>query len=198
MILPDEDRYSITRNQLLDQLAYSLGGRAAEELIFHDPSTGASNDIEKATSLARAMVTQYGMTEAIGAIKLGANADAPFMGRDYGHQRDYSESIAGLVDSEIRKLIENAHQEAFDILVANRKILDEMVLELLDKETLNKEEIEVIFKKVKSVTSRPAWTGSITRIPSDQPPVEVPARVMVEAPEVKKPVRRKKAPSDDQ
>ncbi|MEI7697729.1 MAG: ATP-dependent zinc metalloprotease FtsH [Actinomycetes bacterium] len=198
MILPDEDRYSITRNQLLDQLAYSLGGRAAEELIFHDPSTGASNDIEKATSLARAMVTQYGMTEAIGAIKLGANADAPFMGRDYGHQRDYSESIAGLVDSEIRKLIENAHQEAFDILVANRKILDEMVLELLDKETLNKEEIEVIFKKVKSVTSRPAWTGSITRIPSDQPPVEVPARAVVEAPEVKKPVRRKKAPSDDQ
>jgi len=198
MILPDEDRYSITRNQLLDQLAYSLGGRAAEELIFHDPSTGASNDIEKATSLARAMVTQYGMTEAIGAIKLGANADAPFMGRDYGHQRDYSESIAGLVDSEIRKLIENAHQEAFDILVANRKILDEMVLELLDKETLNKEEIEVIFKKVKSVTSRPAWTGSITRIPSDQPPVEVPARVVIEAPEVKKSVRRKKAPSDDQ
>ena len=198
MILPDEDRYSTTRNQLLDQLAYSLGGRAAEELIFHDPSTGASNDIEKATALARAMVTQYGMTEAIGAIKLGANADAPFMGRDYGHQRDYSESIAGLVDSEIRKLIENAHQEAFDILVANRKILDEMVLELLDKETLNKEEIEVIFKKVKSVTSRPAWTGSITRIPSDQPPVEVPARVMVEAPEIKKPVRRKKAPSDDQ
>ena len=198
MILPDEDRYSTTRNQLLDQLAYSLGGRAAEELIFHDPSTGASNDIEKATALARAMVTQYGMTEAIGAIKLGANADAPFMGRDYGHQRDYSESIAGLVDSEIRKLIENAHQEAFDILVANRKILDEMVLELLDKETLNKEEIEVIFKKVKSVTSRPAWTGSITRIPSDQPPVEVPARAVVEAPEVKKPVRRKKAPSDDQ
>ena len=198
MILPDEDRYSTTRNQLLDQLAYSLGGRAAEELIFHDPSTGASNDIEKATALARAMVTQYGMTEAIGAIKLGANADAPFMGRDYGHQRDYSESIAGLVDSEIRKLIENAHQEAFDILVANRKILDEMVLELLDKETLNKEEIEVIFKKVKSVTSRPAWTGSITRIPSDQPPVEVPARVVIEAPEVKKSVRRKKAPSDDQ
>ncbi|CAB4698847.1 unannotated protein [freshwater metagenome] len=196
MILPDEDRYSTTRNQLLDQLAYSLGGRAAEELIFHDPSTGASNDIEKASALARAMVTQYGMTEAIGAIKLGANSDAPFMGRDYGHQRDYSESIAGLVDSEIRKLIENAHQEAFDILVANRKILDEMVLELLDKETLNKEEISKIFKKVKSVTARPAWTGSITRIPSDQPPVEVPARVV--ATEVKKPTRRKKASSDDQ
>ena len=194
MILPDEDRYSTTRNQLLDQLAYSLGGRAAEELIFHDPSTGASNDIEKATALARAMVTQYGMTEAIGAIKLGANSDAPFMGRDYGHQRDYSESIAGVIDREIRKLIETAHQEAFDILVANRKILDEMVLELLDKETLNKEEITKIFKKVKSVTARPAWTGSITRIPSDQPPVDVPGRAVVT--KAKKPTRSKK-PADD-
>lgn len=196
MILPDEDRYSTTRNQLLDQLAYSLGGRAAEELIFHDPSTGASNDIEKATALARAMVTQYGMTEAIGAIKLGASSDAPFMGRDFGHQRDYSESIAGIVDGEIRILIENAHQEAFDILVANRTILDEMVLELLDKETLNKDEIATIFKKVKAVTARPAWTGSVTRIPSEQPPVEVPERVSVA--EVKKPARRKKAPSDNQ
>jgi len=195
MILPDEDRYSTTRNQLLDQLAYSLGGRAAEELIFHDPSTGASNDIEKATALARAMVTQYGMTEAIGAIKLGANSDAPFMGRDYGHQRDYSESIAGVVDREIRKLIENAHQEAFDILVANRKILDEMVLELLDKETLNKEEITKIFKKVKSVTARPAWTGSITRIPSDQPPVDVPERAVVT--KAKKPTRSKKSTDDN-
>jgi cell division protease FtsH len=197
MILPDEDRYSTTRNQLLDQLAYSLGGRAAEELIFHDPSTGASNDIEKATALARAMVTQYGMTEAIGAIKLGASSDAPFMGRDYGHQRDYSESIAGLVDTEIRKLIENAHQEAFDILVANRNILDEMVLVLLDKETINKDEIAEIFKKVKSVTARPAWTGSVTRVPSDQPPVEVPERVAV-VEVVKKTTRRKKATSDDQ
>jgi len=129
MVLPDDDKYSTTRNQLLDQLAYSLGGRAAEELIFHDPSTGASNDIEKATALARAMVTQYGMTEAIGAIKLGSDSSAPFMGRDYGHQRDYSENVAAVVDAEVRSLIENAHQEAFDILVANRVILDEMVLE---------------------------------------------------------------------
>ncbi|MCF8552594.1 MAG: ATP-dependent zinc metalloprotease FtsH [Candidatus Planktophila sp.] len=196
MVLPDEDKYSTTRNQLLDQLAYSLGGRAAEELIFHDPSTGASNDIEKATELARAMVTQYGMTEAIGAIKLGGGASEPFLGRDYGHQRDYSENIAGVVDREIRRLIENAHQEAFDILVANRKILDEMVIELLEKETLNKDEIAAIFKKVKLVTKRPAWTGSATRIPSEQPPVEVPERIVVVVEEPKKPTRRKKAASD--
>ena len=197
MVLPDEDKYSTTRNQLLDQLAYSLGGRAAEELIFHDPSTGASNDIEKATALAKAMVTQYGMTEAIGAIKLGGGSSEPFMGRDYGHQRDYSESIAAVVDREVRTLIENAHQEAFDILVANRKILDEMVIQLLEKETLNKEEIAEIFKKVKLVTKRPAWTGSATRVPSEQPPVDVPERAAVEVPvEPKKPTRRKKAASD--
>jgi cell division protease FtsH len=193
MVLPDEDKYSTTRNQLLDQLAYSLGGRAAEELIFHDPSTGASNDIEKATALARSMVTQYGMTEAIGAIKLGTDASEPFMGRDYGHQRDYSESVAATVDTEIRKLIENAHQEAFDILVDNRATLDAMVLKLLDKETLNKEEIAAIFTKVSSWPRRPSWTGSATRIPSSQPPVAVPERVITETAADKKPSRVKKS-----
>ena len=193
MVLPDDDKYSTTRNQLLDQLAYSLGGRAAEELIFHDPSTGASNDIEKATALARAMVTQYGMTEAIGAIKLGSDASEPFMGRDYGHQRDYSESVAAKVDAEMRKLIENAHQEAFDILVENRATLDAMVLELLEKETLNKEEIAAIFAKVNSWPRRPSWTGSSTRIPSQQPPVAVPERLIVKPAADKKPSRVKKS-----
>ena len=193
MVLPDDDKYSTTRNQLLDQLAYSLGGRAAEELIFHDPSTGASNDIEKATALARAMVTQYGMTEAIGAIKLGSDSSEPFMGRDYGHQRDYSENIAAKVDAEIRKLIENAHQEAFDILVENRATLDAMVLQLLEKETLNKEEIAVIFAKVNSWPRRPSWTGSSTRIPSQQPPIAVPERLIVKPAADKKPSRVKKS-----
>ena len=192
MVLPDEDKYSTTRNQLLDQLAYSLGGRAAEELIFHDPSTGASNDIEKATALARAMVTQYGMTEAIGAIKLGSDSSEPFMGRDYGHQRDYSENVAAVVDGEIRKLIENAHQEAFDILEANRTILDEMVLQLLEKETLNKEEIAEIFAKVNSWPTRPAWTGSSTRTPSSKPPVDIPERIAPATPDAPKKARRVK------
>ena len=200
MVLPDEDKYSTTRNQLLDQLAYSLGGRAAEELIFHDPSTGASNDIEKATALARAMVTQYGMTEAVGAIKLGTDSSQPFMGRDYGHQRDYSEATSAVVDHEIRKLIENAHQEAFDILVANRKVLDEMVVRLLEVETLNKDEIAEIFKKVVRVTPRPAWTGSETRQPSTQPPVELVERIVEVTPEVEKPkrARRVKKASDSE
>ena len=193
MVLPDDDKYSTTRNQLLDQLAYSLGGRAAEELIFHDPSTGASNDIEKATALARAMVTQYGMTEAIGAIKLGSDASEPFMGRDYGHQRDYSENVAATVDAEIRNLIETAHQEAFDILVENRATLDAMVLQLLERETLNKEEISAIFAKVNSWPRRPSWTGSATRIPSQQPPIAVPERITVKPVADKKPSRVKKS-----
>jgi cell division protease FtsH len=192
MVLPDEDRYSTTRNQLLDQLAYSLGGRAAEELIFHDPSTGASNDIEKATALARLMVTQYGMTEAIGAIKLGTDASEPFMGRDYGHQRDYSENVAAVVDGEIRKLIETAHQEAYDILEANRTILDEMVIKLLEIETLNKEEIAQIFAKVRSWPNRPAWTGSETRTPSSTPPVDIQERIIAASPDVSKKARRVK------
>jgi cell division protease FtsH len=142
------------------------------------------------------MVTQYGMTEAIGAIKLGTDDSAPFMGRDYGHQRDYSENIAATVDAEIRKLIERAHQEAYDILEANRTILDEMVLQLLEKETLNKEEIAAIFAKVTAWPKRPAWTGSATRIPSAKPPVDIPERVVAEdAP--KKPRRVKKSTSSE-
>ena len=190
MVLPDEDKYSTTRNQMLDQLAYTMGGRAAEELVFHDPTTGASNDIEKATTLARAMVTQYGMTEKLGAIKLGTSDSAPFLGRDYGHQRDYSEAIASQVDQEIRGLIETAHQEAYEILIENRSILDALVEELLEKETLHKEEIEVIFKRVASRPKRPAWTGSSLREPSRIPPVPV----KVKEPEVTaQPKRRKKS-----
>ena len=195
MVLPDEDKYSITRNQMLDQLAYTMGGRAAEELVFHDPTTGASNDIEKATALARAMVTQYGMTEKLGAIKLGTSDSAPFLGRDYGHQRDYSEDIASAVDQEIKSLIEGAHQEAYEILVENRSILDSLVEELLEKETLHKEEIEVIFKRVAARPKRPAWTGSVDRVPSKIPPVEIKKRAEVVE---EKPKRKKKSASNNE
>jgi cell division protease FtsH len=174
MVMPDEDKYSQTRSEMLDKLAHMLGGRAAEELIFHDPTTGAGNDIEKATNLARAMVTQYGMTERLGAIKLGSSGGEPFLGRDMGHQRDYSEEIAGIVDEEVKKLLAQAHQEAFDILEENRDVLDALVLELLDKETLNKEEIARVFEPLRRRPLRPAWTGSSTRRPSQVPAVEVP------------------------
>jgi len=171
MVLPDEDKYSTTRNEMLDQLAYMLGGRAAEELVFHDPTTGAANDIEKATATARAMVTQYGMTERLGAIKFGGDNTEPFLGREMAHQRDYSEEVAALVDEEVKKLIENAHNEAWEILVENRDVLDNLVLQLLEKETLGKEEIAEIFAPIVKRPPRPAWTGSSRRTPSTRPPV---------------------------
>ena len=177
MVLPDEDKYSTTRSEMLDKLAYMLGGRAAEEMVFHDPTTGASNDIEKATALARAMVTQYGMTERLGAIKFGQDSGEPFLGRDLGSQRNYSEEIAAAVDEEVGKLILTAHQEAFDILVENRTVLDRLVEELLEKETLDKAEVARVFEPIRKRDPRPAWTGSSTRVPSEQPPVmPVPSR----------------------
>jgi len=177
MVLPDEDKYSQTRAEMLDKLAYMLGGRAAEEMVFHDPTTGAGNDIEKATNLARAMVTQYGMTERLGAIRLGEANSEPFLGRDLGHSRNYSEEVAAIVDDETKKLLATAHQEAFDILVENRDVLDALVLALLDKETLDKAEVAEIFTALRLRPARPAWTGSPDRIPSSIPPVEIPQEI---------------------
>ncbi|MGB7981443.1 MAG: ATP-dependent zinc metalloprotease FtsH, partial [Candidatus Nanopelagicales bacterium] len=177
MVLPDQEKYSTTRSEMLNQLAYMLGGRAAEELVFHDPTTGASNDIEKATAVARAMVTQFGMTERLGAIRYGKENGEVFLGRDMGHTRDYSEEIAAAIDEEVRSLIDHAHNEAFEILVDNRDVLDALVIELLEKETLNKEQVAAIFTQLRLRPLRPAWTGSQRRTPSDRPPVDVPPRL---------------------
>jgi cell division protease FtsH len=174
MVLPDEDKYSQTRSEMLDKLAYMMGGRAAEEMVFHDPTTGAGNDIEKATALARAMVTQYGMTERLGAIKLGESNHEPFLGRDIGHTRDYSEDVAAVVDEETKKLLANAHQEAFDILEENRDVLDALVLALMERETLDKAEVAAVFEPLRRRAVRPAWTGSPDRAPSTIPPINVP------------------------
>ena len=174
MVLPESEKYSTTRSEMLDQLAYMLGGRAAEEMVFHDPTTGASNDIEKATAVARKMVMQFGMSERLGAIRFGQGDGEVFMGRDMGHQRDYSEEVAGIIDEEVRGFIDVAHHEAYEILNENRDVLDALVLELLDKETLNREEIARIFEPLKRRPLRPAWTGSTRREPSNRPPVVPP------------------------
>jgi cell division protease FtsH len=115
------------------------------------------------------MVTQYGMTERIGAIKLGSDNGEPFLGRDMGHQRDYSEEVASVVDEEVKRFIESAHDEAWEILVDNREVLDTLVLALLDKETLDKAEVAHIFTAIKRRPPRPAWTGSSKRIPQRGP-----------------------------
>lgn len=176
MVLPLDDKYSITRNELQDQLTYAMGGRVAEEIVFHDPTTGASNDIEKATNIARKMVTEYGMTMDVGPVKLGSSSGEVFMGRDMGHGRDFSERVAERVDSQVRDLIEQAHNEAYEVINANRDILDKLALELLEKETLDHLELAEIFKDVKRLPPRPQWLSSEQRPPSALPPVDVPAR----------------------
>jgi cell division protease FtsH len=181
LVLPLEDRYTQTRAEILDQLVYALGGRAAEELVFHEPTTGASNDIEKATGLARAMVTEYGMSAKLGAVKYGTGDAEPFMGRDYGHQRDYSEDIAAGIDGEVRDLIEGAHDEAWEILVQYRDVLDAMVLELVEKETLAKDDLERILAPVRKRPPHNTFAGFGKRTPSDRPPIEIP-------PSLRKPV----------
>ena len=195
MVLPDEDKYSQTRSELLDKLAYMMGGRAAEELVFHNPTTGAGNDIEKATNLARAMVTQYGMTERLGAVRLGEDNAQPFLGRDIGHARNYSENVAAIVDEEIGKLIAESHHEAFIILEQNRDVLDALVLELLEKETLDKAQVARIFEPLRRRDIRPAWTGSDDRVPSTLPPVAVPAKPVSTEPVTTEPVTTE--PADD-
>jgi cell division protease FtsH len=176
MVLPLEDKYSITRNELQDQLAYAMGGRVAEEIVFHDPTTGASNDIEKATSIARKMVTEYGMTTEVGPVKLGQSSGEVFMGRDMGHGRDFSERIAERVDAEVRHLIEQAHNEAYEVITNNRHVLDRLALALLEKETLDHLELAEIFTDVTKLPPRPQWLSSQERPVSTLPPVEVPRR----------------------
>lgn len=175
MVMPTEDKYSTTRNELLDQLAYAMGGRVAEELVFHDPTTGASNDIEKATATARRMVTQFGMSSRLGAIRLGQESSEVFLGRDVGHQRDYSEDVAASIDLEVRALVERAHTEAWEILVEYRDVLDHLVLELLEKETLNQEQLAEIFSPITKRPPRDVWLSSDERGVSDRPPVLTPA-----------------------
>jgi cell division protease FtsH len=179
-VLPLEDKYSITRNELLDQLTYAMGGRVAEEIVFHDPTTGASNDIEKATSTARRMVTEYGMSALVGSVKLGTASQEPFMGRDMGNGRDYSDNIAEMIDAEVRVLIEQAHDEAWQVINDNRAVLDKLASELLEKESLDHEQLAELFKDVRKLPERPQWLSSAKRPLSDLPPVVMPARAPID------------------
>ncbi|UWX97218.1 ATP-dependent zinc metalloprotease FtsH [Arthrobacter zhaoxinii] len=195
MVLPQDDKYSITRNELLDQLAYAMGGRVAEEIVFHDPSTGASNDIEKATSTARKMVTQYGMSERIGSVKLGSGGGEPFLGRDMSQERNYSDQVAYVVDEEVRRLLDNAHDEAYQILTENRDVLDRLALELLERETLNQAEIAEVFSDVRKRDVREVWLSKPTRPVHSMPPV-VSRKERREAKEIGAPDPASVAPQD--
>lgn len=177
MVMPTEDRYSTSRHELLDQLVYSLGGRAAEEVVFHDPTTGASNDIQKATDVARKMVTEYGMSQRVGAVRLTADESDPMTRMGGGQAREHSDDLARIVDEEVRSLLDRAAQEAWQIMMDNRHVLDRLTSVLLEKETVLEGELKEIFADVVKAPERKLWLSSPQRPVSDLPPIPLPKAV---------------------
>lgn len=144
MPLPIEDRYLVTKSQILDQVAMALGGRAAEELVFGHISTGAQNDLEKSTSLVRQMITEYGMSEELGPMTYGQRQDQVFLGRDITRERDYGEKVASEIDQEVFDIVLQQYQRAKNILSRNRGILNKLAIALMEKETLLHDELMAI------------------------------------------------------
>jgi cell division protease FtsH len=141
MPLPEEDRYLVTRDQMLDQVAMSLGGRAAEELVFGEISTGAQDDLEKSTKLVRRMITEYGMSDELGPMTYGTRHDQVFLGRDLMRDRDYSEEVASAIDREVRHIVMQQYERAKQILRQHRDVLNRMAQALIEKETLEADEL---------------------------------------------------------
>ncbi|QOQ39349.1 ATP-dependent zinc metalloprotease FtsH [Trueperella pecoris] len=174
MVMPTEDRYSTSRHELLDEMVYAMGGRAAEEVVFHDPTTGASNDIQKATNVARKMVTEYGMSQRVGAVRLVADESDPMTRMGGGNTREHSDQLAKVVDDEVHALLDRAAQEAWQIMMDNRHVLDRLTTVLLEKETVLEEELKVIFQDIVKAPPRDLWLSSPERPVSDLPPVPLP------------------------
>ncbi len=145
LALPEEDRTLMGKKKLLGEMVGFLGGRAAEELVFNDITSGASNDLERVTKLARTMVTRLGMSEALGPMTYGQKEELIFLGREISEQRDYSEAVAEKIDQEVRSIVNNAYERAKEILTTHRDRLDAVANRLLEVETINREEFEQIF-----------------------------------------------------
>ena len=149
--LPENEKYLSSKAELKDRLAMLMGGRVAEEQIFNDPTTGASNDIEKATDIARRMVMEFGMSKKLGPMLFGKGSNEVFLGRDYGRQQDYSDEVASSIDAEVKILLNDAHIIAGKILKKFKKQMDAMVEVLMEKETIDREEVSRIFNSIKKV-----------------------------------------------
>jgi len=163
LTLPTEDKFLVTRSELIDELAMLLGGRAAEELVFDEPTTGAQDDIQRCTRIAKQMVMQFGMSD-LGPLALGETESQPFLGRDLGHVKDYSDTVAAKIDEEVRRLVEEAHDEAREILTKYRDKLDLMVDMLIEKESLDKDEVQEILAEVaKQSPSNPIERSRLRR-----------------------------------
>jgi cell division protease FtsH len=175
LVVPEDDKGLMTRSEMIARLVFAMGGRSAEELVFHEPTTGASSDIDQATKIAKAMVTEYGMSARLGAVRYGREQGDPFLGRSMGNQVDYSLEVAHEIDEEVRALIEAAHTEAWEILNTYRDVLDDLVFELLQKETLTRRDLERIFGRVEKRPRITAFNDFGARTPSDKPPIKTPA-----------------------
>jgi cell division protease FtsH len=140
--LPTEDRYLQTKSALMDDLAMTLGGRAAEELVFNEITTGAANDLEKVTSTAKQMIMRFGMSEKLGPRVLGRNHDLPFLGREMSAEPDYSEEVAREIDEEIRRVIEDAHEKAVRVLTQHMNVLHQISAILIERETIDRDQFE--------------------------------------------------------
>ena len=180
MTVPEDDKGLMTRSEMIARLVMAMGGRAAEELVFHEPTTGASSDIDMATKIARAMVTEYGMSAKLGAVRYGQEGGDPFLGRSMGVQSDYSHEIAREIDEEVRNLIEAAHTEAWAILNEYRDVLDLIATELLERETLTRKDLEKILAGVEKRPRITAFNDFGGRTPSDRPPVKTPRELAIE------------------
>ncbi|WP_394215989.1 ATP-dependent zinc metalloprotease FtsH [Brachybacterium vulturis] len=163
MVVPTQDRNYQSRNELLDRLAYAMGGYAVEESIFHDVTTGPSSDLQNATKIARAMVMQLGMSGTVGQVALSGEQDEVFVGMQQGQAPRFSAETASLVDQEVRELLDTALDEAWSVIVDNRHVLDRLVEELLERETLNEHELAEIFRDVKKQPPRDVWVSSSER-----------------------------------
>ncbi len=142
MQMPKEDRYLISKEELTDRVTAALGGRAAEEVVFGEITTGASDDLDKVTKMVRRMITEFGMSDALGPMTYGTKQDTVFMGRDFLRDRNYSEKVAATIDDETRRIVGECYQKAKDVLIAHREQLDKISAELLDKETIEGPEFE--------------------------------------------------------
>jgi cell division protease FtsH len=150
MHYPTEDKYLTTRQEFMDQICSLLAGRVAEEEVYHEVTTGASNDFERATAIARAMVCEYGMSDRLGPVVLGQRHGNPFLGRDYNEDRNYSEQIAEEIDKEVRSIIDECYERSREILTDNRTKMDEIVRVLLEKESLEREEFIALMEGAKA------------------------------------------------
>ena len=186
--LPTEDRYMQTKQALQEEIAMTLGGRAAEELVFNEVTTGAANDLEKITHTAKQMVMRYGMSEKLGPRVLGRNADMPFLGRDMGHEPDYSDEVAREIDDEVRRIIEDGHELALKVLREHMDELHRISQILIERETIDKDQFErllagedeaSVFAEEDAKAAEPEQAAEPERAPAPKPrPFPLPGATM--------------------